>query len=246
MNKGERVDAVNGGLTLLQNEGHLAFGTDALLLAAFVGRAKRAAELGAGNGIVSLLSAARGKCDHIDAYEIQNAVADLCQKNVEKNGLTHLITVINGDLRQIEGEKNGSYDAVFSNPPYMKADAGRSCATTEKQMARHEMAGDIYDFCAAASRLLTFGADFYCVYRPDRLCDLFDAMRRADIEPKVVVTVCQSPRHAPSMVLVKGKKGGKAGLYFTPVFFIKEQNQNSPDYVYVLEKGEFHERFRTP
>ncbi|MBQ8911833.1 MAG: methyltransferase [Clostridia bacterium] len=246
MNKGERADAVNGGLTLLQNEGHLAFGTDALLLSAFVGKAKRAAELGAGNGIVSLLCAARGKCGHIDAYEIQNAVADLCQKNVEKNDLTHLITVINGDLRQIEGEKNGSYDAVFSNPPYMKADAGRSCATTEKQMARHEMAGDIYDFCAAASRLLAFGADFYCVYRPDRLCDLFDAMRRADIEPKVVVTVCQSPRHAPSMVLVKGKKGGKAGLYFTPVFFIKEQDHNSPDYAYVLEKGEFHERFRTP
>ena len=36
MNKGERADAVNGGLTLLQNEGHLAFGTDALLLSAFV------------------------------------------------------------------------------------------------------------------------------------------------------------------------------------------------------------------
>lgn len=246
MNAEERVDFVNGGLTLLQNKGHLTFGTDALLLAAFVGKAKRAAELGAGNGIVSLLCAAREKCQHIDAFEIQQSVADLCRHNVEQNGLSHRISVLNRDLRCLTKEEEGIYNAVFTNPPYMKTGAGKECATTEKQMARHEVAGDIYAFCTAASRLLNYGADFYCVYRPDRLSDLFDAMRQADIEPKAVTAVCQSFRHAPSMVLVKGKKGGKAGLYFSPVFFIKEQEENSPDYAYLLEKGEFHERFRLP
>jgi tRNA1(Val) A37 N6-methylase TrmN6 len=243
-----REDRINDGLSLLQNSTHLTFGTDALLLAAFVSKSERAAELGAGNGIVSLLLAARGRCRRIDAFEIQQTVAALCAQNVQNNGLEDRITVLNKDLREVDTASKCAYRAVFTNPPYMKADAGKACAVTEKQMARHEVAGDIYEFCRAANALLTFGGDFYCVYRPDRLCDLLDAMRKADLEPKLMITVCESPAHAPSMVLVKGKKGGKAGLYCPPTFFIRNADGKdySNEYNYLLEKGEFHERFRLP
>ena len=248
MNEVIRQDRINDGLSLLQNSTHLAFGTDALRLAALVSKSERGAELGAGNGIISLLLAARGRLAHVDAFEIQPTVAALCAENVKNNGLEKIVTVHNKDLRQVDDAHKNAYKAVFTNPPYMKVDAGKDCSVTEKQIARHEVAGDIYEFCRAGSSLLTFGGDFYCVYRPDRMMDLLDAMRKAQIEPKLVITVCESPAHAPSMILVKGRKGGKAGLYYAPIFFIRTEDRKeySNDYKYLLEKGEFHERFRMP
>lgn len=242
----EQQNIINDGLTLLQNNEHLKFGTDALLLAAYIQKAEKGAELGAGNGIISLLCGARKKLAHIDAWEIQPAVAALCQRNVLENGLQNVITVKNEDLRDAKGDIEGSYRAVFTNPPYMKVHAGKDCQSTEKQIARHEVAGDIFDFCHSASRLLCFGGDFYCVYRPDRLVDLLSAMREADLEPKTLTVVCESPAHAPSMVLVKGKKGGKAGLYCSPVFLISNGREKTADYQYVMTHGSFPLRFQKP
>lgn len=242
----QAADAVNGGLTLLQHNDHLKFGTDALLLAAFVKKAALAAELGAGNGVISLLCAKSGRFERVDGWEIQPAAAELFKRNVEENGLGQQITVINEDLRAIKGERMGRYNAVFTNPPYMKADAGKDCKTAEKQIARHEVAGDIFDFCRAGAGLLAYGGDFYCVYRPDRLVDLLLAMRQAGIEPKLLLTVCESPRHSPNMVLVKGKRGGSGGMYLPPVFFISEGDQKSADYLYVMETGRFPEKFLRP
>ena len=242
----QQTDIINGGLTLLQHNEHLKFGTDALLLAAFIKKAAMGAELGAGNGVISLLCAKRGVLAHVDAWEIQQDAAALCRQNVTANGLEQTVTVMEEDLRSIKSEREGRYQAVFTNPPYMKTDAGKDCASLQKQIARHEVAGDIFDFCRAGAGLLNFGGDFYCVYRPDRIVDLFCAMREAGIEPKILLTVCESKRHSPSMVLVKGKKGGKAGIFCPPVFFISEGEKKTADYLYVMEKGAFPPKFLRP
>ncbi len=242
----EQENIINDGLTLLQNDEHLKFGTDALLLAAFVKKAQKGAELGAGNGVISLLCAQRGRLEHIDGWEIQHDAAELFKRNVEENGFSSRISVINEDLRSVRGEIEGRYNAVFTNPPYMKVAAGKDCSSLQKQIARHEVAGDICDFCRAGAKLLAYGGDFYCVYRPDRLVDLLLAMRQAGIEPKLLLTVCESPRHSPCMVLVKGKKGGNAGLYVPPVFFISEGENKSEDYLYLLNKGEFPKKYLRP
>ena len=59
----ERIDSVNDSIKLIQKTDGLTFGTDALLLAAYVRkRAARGAEFGAGGGIISMLILTRGKC----------------------------------------------------------------------------------------------------------------------------------------------------------------------------------------
>ena len=56
----ERCDEVNDALKLIQKNDGLTFGTDALLLAAYIGGGYRdAVELGGGTGIVSMLVASR-------------------------------------------------------------------------------------------------------------------------------------------------------------------------------------------
>ncbi len=247
LQKNERLDFINERLKLIQNKTHLSFGTDALLLAGYLSKGRRAAELGAGNGVVSLLAGTRGKFLQIDGFELQESAAELFRRNVLLNDLKDIVSVKNEDIRFLPGKLKGQYDCVFSNPPYMKNNTGKPCVISEKQTARHETAGDIYDFCRTAAELLRFGGEAVFVYRPDRLCDLFDAMRCAGTEPKRVTAVCADPMHAPSMVLVSGKKGGKGGLYFSPVFHIADlAGEKTEEYKKLMEKGCFDERYLKP
>lgn len=247
LNEHERLDLINDRLRLIQNTTHLAFGTDALFLAGYLPKAKRAAELGAGNGAVSILAAARENFEEIDGFELQESAARLFLRNVALNGLENRVFVKNMDIRCLPSSLFGRYDCVFSNPPYMKTDAGKACAVDEKQAARHETAGDIYDFCAAGSAILRYGGEAVFVYRPDRLCDLIDAMRRAGIEPKRIMAVCADALHAPSIVLVSGRKGGGRGLFFSPVFCISDlSGRKTEDYENLMKEGRFNERYLRP
>ncbi len=221
--EGERLDTVNENIRLIQKKDGLTFGTDAYLLAAFMRTAKnaRAFELGGGTGIISLLCASKGKFKKIYIAEVQEDFALLCRRNSAINRLDSVIKTICADVRDLRAETlGGEFDIVFSNPPYMRMDSGKRNEHDEKFIARHEVCGDIEDFCAAASRILKFGGLFYCVYRPDRMTDLLAAMRKHKLEPKRMTFVCADEVTAPSMMLVEAKKGGKTGLNLTKPLFL--------------------------
>lgn len=220
---GERLDRVNEQLLLIQKKDGLTFGTDAYMLAAFIRPepSARAAELGSGTGIISMLAATRGKLGHIDAYELQPEFSALGQRNIELNGLGAVISQYTSDVRELgRGDTGGRLDVVFSNPPYMKVGHGRSCAHSMKTVARHETAGSIDDFCAAAARLLRFGGRFYCVYRPDRLADLMQALRGSRLEPKRMTFVQPDAETPPCMVLVESRLGAAPSLTLTPALLL--------------------------
>lgn len=215
---GERIDRVNESIRLIQKKDGLVFGTDAYLLAAYV-RARSgtlAADLGSGTGIASFLLLARDKVRHVEAYEIQAEFAEIIGRNARLNGFDGRIDVRHQDVRLAgKGAEAERLDVVISNPPYMKVDSGSRNRSDAKFIARHEVEGGIFDFCSAAARLLKYGGSFYCVFRPDRLCDLLSALRVASLEPKVMTFVHADTHSEPSMVLVEAKKGGRGSLRIT-------------------------------
>ena len=224
---GERLDEVNDHLSLIQKEEGMTFGTDALLLASFVRPCPQgtAIEFGAGSGIVSLLCASRQKFAHITAVEVQQEYADLCERNISLNGLQDKITTTHADIRDLSAYAPlGDVHAVFANPPYMTTESGYAAKDQGRQAARHEAHGSIKDFCLCAKKKLRWGGSFYVVWRPDRLVDLFCAMREAEIEPKKITFVIATPHAAPSMVLVEGKRGGKPSLVSTPFLCLKNED----------------------
>lgn len=215
----ERIDEVNEQLRLIQKKNGLTFGTDAYLLAAFIRSqpSATAIELGGGTGIISLLLAAKEKLSSVTAVEVQPAFAELIDRNAAINRLSHRVRAVCADLRELRATDFGKeVDLVFSNPPYMKCNAGKRNEADEKYIARHEVCGDIGDFCAAASRLLKHGGRFACVWRPDRLTALLDALHNARLEPKRMTFVHADASAEPSMVLIESVKGGAPSLYVSP------------------------------
>ena len=237
----ERIDYVNDKLSLIQRVDGLTFGTDALLLAGYInGRYASGVEIGGGSGIISMLLLTREKVGAVRCIEVQEEYAELIGRNAELNSLSDRLTPVCSDVRKYKpGEE---YDIVFTNPPYMKSTSGAHNEKTAKTVARHEIFGDIRDFCHSGARLLKFGGTFAVVYRPDRLIDLIAAMRDEGVEPKRMTFVHADIDSEPSMVLIEGKKGGKSGLMLTkPLIIYKDKNHKEygADMEYIMENGSF-------
>lgn len=243
---GEQLDEVNFQIRLIQKADGLHFGTDALLLASYIKQtpAATAVEFGGGSGIISLLCLSRKKVARVACVEVQEAYASLIGRNAALNGFSEAMRAVCCDVRQfaVRGEEQGKADVVFTNPPYMKSTAGAPNGAEEKNIARHEVLGDIFDFCAAAARLLRFGGRFYCVYRPDRMADLLYALRANKLEPKRLTLVHADAQTEPSMLLVEAVSGGKCGLCVTrPLLVYQQQAEGkrvyTADMVSVMENG---------
>ena len=237
----ERCDLVNDNLKLIQETDGLTFGTDALLLAAYISaKYKSGCEFGSGSGIISMLLLNREKLSSAVALEVQPEYAELTKRNAQLNNLTDILETVCADIRDYHPESD--FDIIYSNPPYMKTTSGKENKIEKKNIARHEVCGDISDFCASAKRMLKFGGNFAAVYRPDRLIDLIDAMRSSDIEPKRMTLVYADTDSEPSMALVEGKAGAKSGLLLTKPLIIypdKAHKEYTPDMNYIMENGSF-------
>lgn len=223
----EKIEDINESLRLISKTDGLTFGTDAYLLAAFIRPQPRAraVELGAGTGIISLLLSARNRLSHITAVEIQEDFAALAERNVDLNGLNGKITVKSGDIRYLRAtDIGGEADVVFTNPPYMRVDSGKANLSSRKQIARHEVCGSIDDFCASAERLLKHGGKFYCVWRPDRLSELMNALVSHHLEPKAMIFVHADEDSEPSMTLVSATKGASPSMRIMPPLLLHEKD----------------------
>jgi tRNA1Val (adenine37-N6)-methyltransferase len=242
----ERLDRVNDALSLIQRTDGLTFGTDALLLAAYTGgKYKHGLELGSGSGIITLFLLSRSKLELATCLEVQDVYARLSAKNADLNGFKERMEVVCTDLRDFR--RDGDFDLVYTNPPYMKSTSGRANLTDAKNIARHEVKGDICDFLKCASRALKWGGSFLAVYRPDRLTDLICAMRDNGIEPKRLTAVHADSGAVPSMVLVEGKRGGRSGMKMTAPLIIycdKEHTSYGEDMNYIMETGSFPDKFK--
>ena len=247
-------EKINDNLSIHQNEGSLAFGTDAYLLSAYIKKQPKslAAEFGAGSGVISLLLAARGKLTKITAFEVQENIAALAAKNVEENGFGGKIDIVCTDIREISAEHNGRYDLVFANPPYMRLNSGKISENDADAASRHEVFGTIDDFALAASKLLKHGGSFTVVYTPDRLPALIAAMKNAKLEPKRMTLVYPTASHTPSILLMEAKKGGADGIFCTrPLIIYKDKSDFSDanyteEMKYIYSNGDFNEFYKKP
>ncbi|MGM9665531.1 MAG: tRNA1(Val) (adenine(37)-N6)-methyltransferase [Eubacteriales bacterium] len=229
----ERINEINEGLRIIESKNALTFGTDAYLLSAYLPKRSnaRAVELGCGSGVVSFLALTKKKCRHVYGIEVQSSICDIAKRNAELNSLGSSFTAINKDLRDCSAaDTAGEVDIVFSNPPYMKSSSGKANESEEKNLSRHEICGDINNFCKCAARLLKFGGDFYVVYRPDRMAELIYALKSNKLEPKNITFVHTNSHTPPSLLLVSSRLGGKGGMKISkPLFIYKDGTSEYTD-----------------
>lgn len=220
------------GLKIIQAAAGYRFSLDPILLCAFaeIAAGDRVADLGTGSGIIPLLLARRSSASNIVGVELLPELADRARRSVALNGLQERVTIVEGDLRREQAELPAqTFDAVLANPPYRRPGTGRVAPVNERGAARHELAGGLDDFLAAAVRLLRDGGRFYVVFLAERLAELLTAMRRCQLEPKRLRCVHGRSGEAARMVLVEGRKRGGAGLKIEAPLVVYAGEEYTPE-----------------
>lgn len=210
----ERTEALAQNMNIYVSDAHI-FTSDAVILADFCAprHKDKCCDLGTGNGIIPLLWVRDFQPKEIVGVELSENAINLLNKSLKLNNLEGAITPIHCDLRKLDGVlPNEYYDVVSINPPYKKLGTGIVNDGEDYKNARHEFTCTLEDASKSAARLLKFGGRFCICQRPERLPDIFEAMRKFKIEPKLMREVIQRQGKEPNLVLVEGKKGASPGF----------------------------------
>lgn len=225
---GETLDDLRlGGLKIIQARDGYRFSLDPVLLCGFarVSAGDTVVDLGSGSGVIPLLLARQSAAGKIIGIERQPAAAERSRRSVRFNGLDGQISIVQQDLRQLrEVLAAESAQVVVSNPPFRRPDSGRLSPCSERAQARHEVAGSLADFVAAAAWLLGTGGRFYMVYLAERLAELLELLRQAGLEPKRLRCIHSRIGENARMVLVESRRGGQPGLSVEAPLTIYEGN----------------------
>jgi tRNA1(Val) A37 N6-methylase TrmN6 len=214
---------------------------DPFLLASFVQvkpSDRRVVDLGTGSGIIALLLALRCADITVTGVELQESLADLARQNVTLNDLDAKLVILNKDIRKAaEWAFPQTVDLVVSNPPYRGAGTGYSSPDPGRAAARHELAGGLEDFVAAAAWLLKNGGRFSLIFLAERLTDLLTTLRQKNLEPKRLRMVHSRVGDPARLVLVEGRRGGRPGLAVEPPLYIYDGEDYTPEVLACYEAG---------
>jgi tRNA1Val (adenine37-N6)-methyltransferase len=196
---------------------------DPFLLCGFCGfeEEKVIYDLGCGNGVIPLLVATRSKANRIVGVERQPQMVERARRSVELNGCGDRISIVEGDLRQVEqGFRATEADLVLSNPPFRLAEKGRVSSNDERAAARHELAGGLDAFLNAARYLLKESGRLCLVFLPERSAELLTAMKSFQLEPKRMRLCHHRVGEEASLIFVEGIKGALPGMTVERPLFV--------------------------
>lgn len=226
LNESERIEDLQcNNLKIVQNKNLYTFTSDSVILANFINAKKNdiCVEIGAGSGVISILLSAKMPFKKCYAFEIQQEMSKLLEKNVALNDLTEKIVAINDDIANFKQYfKVGQADVVFSNPPYMRGDISHNDNKT-KDFARHDDLLKIDKLCHAASGMLRFGGKFYVVYTAERVCELICHLVENKLQPKRMFFT-ENGRGRVVLVVIEAVKGGKSGVKVLPQLTTNEKD----------------------
>jgi tRNA1Val (adenine37-N6)-methyltransferase len=182
----------------------------------------RVLELGAGNGIISLLLSIKPFAS-ITALEIQDSLADLARRNIRINACEDRIKVIHTDLRVFSADEK--YDVVFSNPPYIKQSAGHLSVSDEKSVAKHELKCTIFDIMQRTEELLKMQGVSYFIYPAAREKDFMRAIQDTELRVRNIRYVLPYEDSAPNLFLVSVDFSSPAVRQLCPLILYEQEGK---------------------
>ena len=226
---------------IYQDTDMFCFSLDSILLANFVTinkNIKNIMDIGCGNAPIPLVLTTKTNAN-ITGVEIQKDVYDLAAKSVKYNKCDNQITVINDDINSLYKKyESDSFDVITCNPPYFKVNEKTKQNISEyKKIARHELTLNLEDICKISRKLLKNNGVLALVHRPDRMIEIFDTMRKNNIEPKRIQFIYPKYGEDCNLILVEGAKNGKSGIKILKPLIVHDKEGNYTEEVKRLFRG---------
>ena len=191
----EYLESVNK--KMIVNEKGLKITQDAILLSEFIKKyfdrnhknikeKQIFLEVGAGQGIISLLLCEMDIVSKIFAVEIQEEI----------------FIPVNKNIKNIQQE----YDFIFSNPPYKKTNSGKMPKDKSEKISKYEILLTLEELFQEIKRLLKNYGEFFVIVPNNRLNDVFRYIYKNNMN---ILTIEVNKYKKTDLVVVHGRKGGK-------------------------------------
>jgi len=215
-----------GIVFITQQKQGVRFTLDSLLLADFcrIKPKDRVLEPGAGTGVISLLLAKKFPQARFVADEVEPGAYGLLLHNIEDNGLTDNIVPVNADISDLSNTISPhAFDVIVANPPYTKADAGRTSPFSDRHLARQDRIAPITAWLDLKDLLKNKGR-YFLVFPASRAAELLEHLCTRDLEPKRLRFVHPHAHKPASLVLVEAMRSAGSGLDVLPPLIVHEQD----------------------
>lgn len=214
-------DFLGGKARLWQPRTGYRAGIDPVLLAASVQArpGQSVLELGCGGGAALVCLGTRVGGLSLTGVELQPGYAALARDNLRANGLQGMIA--DADLTDLPRDiRSQSFDHVMANPPYFQSDHRTRASDPAREIA---LAGDtpLADWAAVAAKRLKPGGQAVFIQNALRLPDLLSAMA-AHLGSLELLPLAPRPGRAPNLIVLRGRKGGRAGFRFLPALALHQ------------------------
>jgi tRNA1(Val) A37 N6-methylase TrmN6 len=235
---------LDGRVRLLQpRRGHRA-GSDAVLLAAAVEplAGETVADLGAGSGAVGLIIGMRRQVT-IVFVERDTVLAEMCRRNIERNGLQERAHVIEADLlapareRRRLGLLPASAEVVVTNPPFLETARSRSSPDLNRAAAHHLPDGGIERWLRACADLVKPKGRLALIHRADRLSDCIRHLERS-FGGLVVKPIHPRADEPAVRIVITAVKHSRAPLALAPPLVLHEADGRFTREAEAIHRGE--------
>lgn len=214
---------------MIHIENSYTFGIDSILLSHFAKMKPNAviADIGAGNGILSLHCNKLYKPQKIYAFEIQDEKAQLMRKNIMINDFTN-IEVINEDVNKLTNYfKNNYLDYIITNPPYYTIRDNINSKDREFLISRQELYLNVKQILKFSEKKLKEKGRLYMIHKPERLVDIMKYDGKLKL--KHIRFVHSHAKKKPKLMLLEFVKNAKDGLKISDPIIIYEDGNYSKE-----------------
>lgn len=220
---------------IAQRTDKFKFGTDAVILADFanIKSSDTVADLCSGSGAVGYLAYLKYNQKKTYFVDFDNEMIELSELTAKENCVSQYFFHINSDINGLENKiiKNQSISHITVNPPYFKANSGKTNLKNDIKNARHSCEFSLDVLFEKSYTLLKDGGKISVVHRSEYLSDILFFMRKNNIEPKRIRFVHSYITENSKLVLIEGAKNAKVGLnVLPPLVLYKEKNVLSDEF----------------
>ena len=185
---------------ITQEKNPLKVGTDSMLLGSLVKVTghKRALDLGAGTGVLSLMIAQKNSTISIDAIEINEAGMIECSENFTRSPWKERLNVFQGDYFKFEF--HNKYDLIISNPPYY---IDTLLAFDDKlNRAKHSDQNEVLKFFKLAESILALEGKFWIIFPQLSFNFFIEIARQNRLFPNHIIHIHSKPSKLNKRVVV--------------------------------------------
>lgn len=162
-------------------------------------KAKNALDIGAGTGLLSLMTAQKNKIE-IDAVEIDKDASQQAEENIKGSPWKNQIHIFNDDIVSFQPPKK--YDCIISNPPFYENEL--SSEKQKRNIAHHSEQLTISEVLRVIKTHLNEGGFFFLMFPFKRKEEIENLFLKNDLFVLSTVLLSQSVKHSPFRIIVKG------------------------------------------